>query len=107
MDDKGRFDLHRNIVTQLENKVTNRDWWLWLLIEEGEDPEVSVEGLGPEIDAWLAQGDPNGNTVLDSEEWVEGSLVFRLRALPKSAKVRGSSDLFGNPFAAVAFWTGS
>lgn len=25
----------------------------------------------------------------------------------KSAKERGSSDLFGNPFAAVAFWTGS
>jgi hypothetical protein len=32
--------------------------------------------------------------------------VFRLRALPKSLNERGSHELFGNPFAAVAYWTG-
>ena len=106
MNENERFELHNQIVRELENTVQNRNWWLWLLIEEGA-PDVKVEGLGAEIDAWLAQGDPNGGKVLDTEQpWVVGEVVFRLRALPKSPDQRGSRELFGNPFAAVAYWTG-
>jgi hypothetical protein len=104
--DRASFDLHRRIVRELEQSVSNRDWWLWLTIEE-EDPEAEVAGMGPEIDHWLAQCDPAGGKVVEADlPWVEGRLVFRLRALPRSSGSRGGSELFGNPFPAFAEWTG-
>lgn len=47
----------------------------------------------------------DGDIVFDSEEWGEGSLVFRLRALP-AGECAGIERAFRQPVAAVAFRTG-
>jgi hypothetical protein len=105
--DKASFDLHRRIVTELENGVSNRNWLLWLKIEE-EDHETKVAGLAPEIDTWLDGCDPDGGVTVELDgPWTEGQLVMRLRALPKPRDARGGSELFGNPYPPFAEWTGN
>ena len=59
-----------------------------------------VEATEADIGAALA------SVAFAAQPWVVEGVEFRLRALPKGRDTRGSSELWGNPFPAVAFWTG-
>jgi hypothetical protein len=98
--------VHRQIVRELEDEVRNPGWWLWLRIDELMTG-LSLSSIAEDVEQWLSSMNPDHVGRVVECEFVESGLVFRLRALPRKAKCRGERPLVGNPFPAIAAWTGS
>jgi hypothetical protein len=110
-ENTAQFQLHRRIVRELESGVNNRDWWVWIHFHVDEETDVSLVGLADEVERWLAQMNPD-EQVAQAErvrelKWTGGGIHVELKAIPRGVASRGSPELVGNPFPAVAFWTGS
>jgi hypothetical protein len=101
---RDEWDVHRQIVRELEAGVENRDWWLWLHIDESMTG-ASMTQIIEDVERWLSLNPDHVGRVIE-REYVERGLVFRLRAWPRKREFRGEEPLFGNPFPAIAEWTG-
>lgn len=110
IEDTAEFELHRRIARALESGVVNRDWWIWISFRVDAETAVSLAGLAETVERWLGEADPDeelGQHARVRElTWPGGGIHVTLRAIPRRLASRGAVELVGNPFPAIAYWTG-
>lgn len=115
MSDELANEWHLAVCAQLESRVKNRDFFLWVSADPGEGagpPEETSDedwqALGEDVANWL------GGTIADSvdpndpakHETSVGATRIELSASPKKPNRRGSDPLVLNLYPGMAYFTG-
>ena len=107
---------HLAVCSELESRVKNRDFFLWVAAEPGEEAvppeETDAEAwkaLGEEVADWLGgtsadRVDPNEPVKLEVSV---GDTRVELSATPKKPNRRGSDPLVLNLYPGMTYFTGS
>ncbi len=100
------FEWHREVAAELERRVRNRDFFLWLNVTGRRRGEpVDYGAMSGELEIWLRGLDPDSHSPGDPGFQVRGpTLDLEVRAIPKKPEARGSQPLVANPVPAVAYW---
>jgi hypothetical protein len=101
----GDLEWHRTIVDQLERRVQNRDFYIWLHAGRRRGKNIDYDALGREVETWLRSLDPDSHVPLHPGLRPYGpTLDLEIRAIPKLPEARGSQPLVANPYPAVPYW---
>ena len=115
MSDDLANQWHIAVCTQLENRVKNRDFWLWVTAEPAEGagaPEAVDDGewstLGSDVADWLGgmsadAVDPDDPAKHENEV---ATTRIELSATPKKPNRRGSDPLILNLYPGMTYFTG-
>jgi hypothetical protein len=100
------FQWHREVAAELERRVRNRDFFLWLNVTGRRRGEpVDYDAISRELETWLRGLDPETHSPRTPGFQSFGpTLDLEVRAIPKKREARGSQPLVANPVPAVAYW---
>jgi hypothetical protein len=100
------FEWHREVAAELERRVQNRDFFVWLNVTGRRRGEpVDYDAIAREIETWLRGLDPDTHSPAEPGLQTYGpTLDLEVRAIPKKPEARGSQPLVANPVPAVAYW---
>jgi hypothetical protein len=100
------FEWHREITAELERRVQNRDFLIWVNVTgQRRGKQVDYDVIGREVEAWLRNLDPDAHSPQSPAFPVYGpTLDLEVRAIPKKPEARGAQPLVANPVPAVAYW---
>jgi hypothetical protein len=100
------FEWHREVAAELERRVRNRDFLLWLNVTGRRRGEpVDYDAIAREVETWLRGLDPDSHSPRERGlQSVGPTLDLEVRAIPKKLPARGSQPLVANPVPAVAYW---
>jgi len=116
MSDELPEQWHSAVCGELESRVKNRDFWLWVSAEPGEGApapgEVGDEdwaALGAEVADWLGGMSADAVDADDppKHESRVGATRIELTATPKKANRRGSDPLILNLYPGMTYFTGT
>jgi hypothetical protein len=100
------FEWHREIAAELERRVRNRDFFVWLNVtgrRRGEPTDYDT--LAREIETGLRGLDAETHSPMEPGFHAHGpKLDLEVRAIPKKPDARGSQPLVANPVPAVPYW---
>jgi hypothetical protein len=101
------FEWHREVAAELERRVRNRDFFIWLNVTGRRRGEpVDYDAIAREVETWLRGLDPESHSPLEPGlQSVGPTLDLEVRAIPKKQPARGSQPLVANPVPAVPYWT--
>jgi hypothetical protein len=116
MSDERADQWHIAVCAELESRVKNRDFFLWVTAEPAEE-ESSPEDVGSdgwqavagEVAEWLGGMSPDGVDANDppKHEARVGTTRIELAATPKKANRRGTDPLVLNLYPGMTYFTGS
>ena len=100
------FEWHREVAAELERRVRNRDFFLWLNVTGRRRGEpIDYDAIAREIETWLRGLDPEQHSPQEPGlQSVGPTLDLEVRAIPKKPAARGSVPLVANPVPAVGYW---
>lgn len=116
MSDERADQWHIAVCRELESRVKNRDFFLWVTAEPGEgasSPEdVDPDGwqaVADEVADWLGGMSPDGVDANDPpkhEAQIKATRI-ELAASPKKPNRRGTDPLVLNLYPGMTYFTGS
>lgn len=116
MSDERADRWHIAVCTELESRVKNRDFFLWIEADPGEctsSPEEvdsdSWKAVADEVAEWLDGMSPEGVDANDPprhEAHIETTRI-ELAATPKKPNRRGTDPLVLNLYPGMTYFTGS
>jgi hypothetical protein len=100
------FEWHRELAAELERRVQNRDFFIWLNVTGRRRGEpIDYDAIAREVETWLRGLDPESHSPqAPGLQSVGPTLDLEVRAIPKKRRARGSQPLVANPLPAVAYW---
>ncbi len=108
---------HRAACAELEERVQNRTFWLWVRVEEGPSADTDPDGLeaetweaaANEVEEWLGSLDPETIDEDDPPNHVlrPAGVQIELGATPKKPSRRGTDPLIGNLYPGLVYPRGS
>jgi hypothetical protein len=100
------FQWHRELAAEVERRVRNRDFFVWLHITGRRRGEpIDYDAIARELETWLRGLDPDSHSPLGRGFKSMGpTLDLEVRAIPKKKDARGSQPLVANPVPAVPYW---
>ncbi len=116
MSDERANEWHIAVCTELEARVKNRDFFLWVTAEPGEGAsspeEVDSDGwkaVADEVAGWLGEmsaDNVDANDPPTHETQLETTRI-ELAATPKKPNRRGTDPLVLNLYPGMTYFTGS
>ena len=116
MSEERANQWHIAVCSELESRVKNRDFFLWVTVEPGEGAsapeEVDSDGLkavGDEVAEWLGgiSADAVDANAPPKHEAHIATPRIELAATPKKPNRRGTDPLVLNLYPGMTYFTGS
>ena len=116
MSDDLSDEWHGAVCRELESRVKNRDFWLWVTASPGDEaappeeiPDEDWQEVADEVENWLEgifadtvdPNDPPGHEAAIATTRIE------LTASPKKPNRRGTDPLVLNLYPGMTYFTGS
>ena len=100
------FEWHREVAAELERRVENRDFLLWLNVTGRRRGErVDYDAIGREVETWLRSLNADSHSPREPAFPVYGpTLDLEIRAIPKKPEARGTVPLVANPVPTGPYW---
>jgi hypothetical protein len=104
---------HRAACNELEHRVQNRTFWLWVRVEDDPPPSADPQGVDPAtwrsladgVEEWLEGIDPDTVDADNppSHQIDPGGAPIELNATPKKLGRRGTDPLIGNLYPGMTY----
>ena len=108
---------HRATCNELERRVKNRDFWIWVRVEEEAELVAGPDEADPaawrtvaeEVERWLEELDPQAIDADDppARTIQLGDTLVELAATAKKPRRRGTDPLIGNLYPGMTYPRGS